>query len=141
MRERGAQVTDVAILVVAADDGLMPQTKEAIRFIKEAKVPMIVAINKIDKPEANLDKVKQQLADNDVLPEEWGGDTICVPISAKFNQNLDKLLESVLLVAEMSELKANPDRSAVGTIIEAKLDNNKGALATVLVQNGTLKKT
>ena len=138
MRERGAQVTDVAILVVAADDGLMPQTKEAIRFIKEAKVPMIVAINKIDKPEANLDKVKQQLADNDVLPEEWGGDTICVPISAKFNQNLDKLLEAVLLVAEMAELKANPNRSAVGTIIEAKLDNNKGSLATVLVQNGTL---
>ncbi len=138
MRERGAQVTDVAILVVAADDGLMPQTKEAIRFIKEAKVPMIVAINKIDKPEANLDKVKQQLADNDVLPEEWGGDTICVPISAKFNQNIDKLLETILLVAEMGELKANPNRSAVGTIIEAKLDNNKGSLATVLVQNGTL---
>ena len=139
MRARGAQITDIAILVVAADDGIMPQTLEAISHIKSAKVPMIVAINKMDKPEANPDRVKQQLADNEVLPEEWGGDTICVPISAKKGEGIDKLLEMVLLVAEMQDLKANPDRSAVGTIIEAKLDKGKGPVATVLVQNGTLK--
>ena len=139
MRARGAQLTDIAILVVAADDGIMPQTLEAISHIKNAGVPMIVAINKMDKLEANPDRVKQQLAEQDVLPEEWGGDTICVPISAKKGENIDKLLEMVLLVAEMLDLKANPNRSAVGTIVEAKLDKGKGPVATVLVQNGTLK--
>ncbi len=139
MRARGAQITDIAILVVAADDGIMPQTIEAISHIKNAKVPMIVAINKMDKVEANPDRVMKQLAEHDVLAEEWGGDTICVPISAKKGENIDKLLEMVLLVAEMQDLKANPDRPAVGTIIEAKLDKGKGPVATVLVQNGTLK--
>lgn len=139
MRARGAQLTDIAILVVAADDGIMPQTIEAIDHIKSANVPMIVAINKIDAPGANPDRILQQLADHDILPEEWGGDTICVRIAAKLGQNIDKLLENVLLVAEMQELKANPNRSAVGTIIEAKLDKGKGPVATVLVQNGTLK--
>ena len=139
MRARGAQITDIAILVVAADDGIMPQTIEAISHIKNAGVPMIVAINKMDKVEANPDRVKQQLAEQEVLPEEWGGDTICVPISAKKGENIDKLLEMVLLVAEMLDLKANPDRPAVGTIVEAKLDKGKGPVATVLVQNGTLK--
>ena len=139
MRARGAQLTDIAILVVAADDGIMPQTIEAISHIKSANVPMLVAINKMDKMEANPDRVKQQLADNEVLPEEWGGDTICVPISAKKGEGIDKLLEMVLLVAEMQDLKANPNRDAVGAIIEAKLDKGKGPVATVLVQNGTLK--
>ncbi len=139
MRARGAQITDIAILVVAADDGIMPQTIEAISHIKNAKVPMIVAINKMDKLEANPDRVMKQLAEHDVLAEDWGGDTICVPISAKKGENIDKLLEMVLLVAEMQDLKANPDRPAVGTIIEAKLDKGKGPVATVLVQNGTLK--
>lgn len=139
MRERGANITDVAILVVAADDGIMPQTLESIKYIKNAGIPMVVAINKIDKPTANIEKVKQQLADNDVLSEEWGGDTIMVPISAKGNQNIDKLLEMVLLQAEMLDLKANPNRKATGTVIEAKLDKGKGPVATVLVQNGTLK--
>lgn len=139
MRERGANLTDVAILVVAADDGIMPQTLEAIKYIKNAKVPMVVAINKIDKPTANIERVKQQLADHDVLDEEWGGDTIMVPISAKNNVNLDKLLEMVLLQAEVLDLKANPNRNATGVVIEAKLDKGKGPVANILVQNGTLK--
>lgn len=139
MRARGAKVTDIAILVVAADDGIMPQTIEAINHIKAANCPMIVAINKMDKPEANPEKVKQQLAENGVLPEEWGGDTIIVPISAKQGVGIDKLLETVLLVAEMQELKADANQTAVGVVIEAELDKNRGPIATVLVQNGTLK--
>lgn len=138
MRARGASVTDVAILVVAADDGVMPQTKEAIEHIRNSKVPMVVAINKIDKPEANVDKIKQQLAECNVLPEEWGGDTMMVEVSARNNINIDKLLEVVLLVSEVSDLRANPNRNAVGSIIEAKLDKGKGPVATVLVMNGTL---
>lgn len=139
MRARGASVTDVAILVVAADDGVMPQTKEAIEHIRNANVPMVVAINKIDKPEANVDRIKQQLAECNVLPEEWGGDTMMVEVSARNNINIDKLLEVVLLVSEVSDLRANPDRSAIGSIIEAKLDKGKGPVATVLVMNGTLR--
>ena len=139
MRARGAKATDIAILVVAADDGIMPQTIEAINHIKAAGVPMIVAINKMDKPEANPDRIKQQLAENDVLPEEWGGNTIVVPISAKTGMGMDQLKETILLVAEMEELKANPKRMATGVIIEAELDKNRGPVATVLVQNGTLK--
>lgn len=138
MRERGAQITDIAILVVAADDGIMPQTIEAIDDIKAANVPMVVAINKIDRPEANVDRVMKELADHGILPEEWGGDTICVPISAKKNQNIDKLLEMVLLVADMQDLKANPHRNAIGTVIESRLDKGKGPVASILVQNGTL---
>jgi len=139
MRERGAKLTDIAILVVAADDGVMPQTVESIKQIRQANVPMIVAINKIDVPKANIENVKTQLATYDVLPEEWGGDAILVPISAKHGQNIDKLLEMVLFVAEYQNLKANPKRQASGSIIEAKLDKGVGAVATVLVQNGTLK--
>lgn len=139
MRARGAKVTDIAILIVAADDGIMPQTIEAINHIKAANCPMIVAINKMDKPEANPDRVKQQLAENGVLPEEWGGDTIVVPISAKQGVGIDKLLETVLLVAEMQELKADANQTAVGVVIEAELDKNRGPIATILVQNGTLK--
>lgn len=139
MRARGAEVTDIAILVVAADDGIMPQTVEAINHIKAAKVPMIVAINKMDKPEANPERVKQQLAEHDVLPEEWGGDAICVPISAKTGMGLDELKKMILLVAEMEDLKANPNKMATGAVIEAELDKSRGAVATVLVQNGTLK--
>lgn len=138
MRERGANITDVAILVVAADDGLMPQTLEAIKHIKNANVPMVVAINKIDKPTANIEKVKQQLADHDVLSDEWGGDTIMVPISAKQNQNIDKLLEMVLLQADVLDLKADPTQKATGSVIESKLDKGKGPVATILIQNGTL---
>ncbi|MBQ7467010.1 MAG: translation initiation factor IF-2, partial [Clostridia bacterium] len=139
MRERGAKLTDVAILVVAADDGVMPQTKEAIKYIREANVPMIVAINKIDVPTANIEKIKEELSAENVLPEEWGGDTIMVPISAKQGTNIDKLLEMVLFVAEYQNLSANPDRDASGSIIEARLDKGMGTVATVLVQNGTLK--
>lgn len=139
MRARGAKATDIAILVVAADDGIMPQTVEAINHIKAAGVPMIVAINKIDKPEANIDKVKQQLAEHDVLPEEWGGNTVVVPVSAKTGQGMDELKSMILLVADMEELKANPSRTATGVILEAELDKNRGPVATVLVQNGTLK--
>ena len=139
MRMRGAQVTDVAILVVAADDGIMPQTIEAINHAKAAGVTIIVAINKIDKEGANPDRIKQELTEYDLVPEEWGGSTICVPISAKFNQNIDELLEMVTLVADMKELKANPNRKAKGTVIEARLDKGRGPVATVLVQNGTLK--
>ncbi|HJB27065.1 MAG TPA: translation initiation factor IF-2 [Firmicutes bacterium] len=138
MRARGAQVTDIAILVVAADDGIMPQTVEAINHAKAAGVSIIVAINKMDKPEANPDRVMQELTEYELVPEEWGGDIICVPISAKTHQNIDTLLEMVQLVADMKELKANPDRLAKGTVIEARLDKGRGPVATVLVQNGTL---
>ena len=138
MRARGAQVTDVVILVVAADDGIMPQTKEAISHCKAAEVPMIVAINKIDRPGANIDRVKQELTEYELVAEDWGGDTICVPVSAKTGENLEQLLEMVLLTSEMGELKADPKRKAKGTVIEAKLDKGRGAVATLLIQNGTL---
>ena len=138
MRARGAQVTDIAIIVVAADDGIKPQTIEAINHAKAAGVDIIVAANKIDRPHVDLDRVRQQLSEQNVLVEEWGGDVIMVPVSAKTGEGVEKLLESILLVAEMAELKANPDRKARGTVIEAKLDKGKGPLATVLVQNGTL---
>jgi translation initiation factor IF-2 len=139
MRARGAQVTDIAIIVVAADDGVMPQTKEAIDHVRAARVPMIVAINKIDKPDAQPDRVKQELADNGVLIEEYGGDIIAVPVSAKQRTGIDDLMEMVLLVADLQDLKANPDREAIGTIIESKVDKGRGNVATVLVQTGTLK--
>ena len=140
MRARGAQVTDIVILVVAADDGIMPQTVEAINHAKAANVPIIVAVNKIDRAEANPDRVKQQLTEYGLVTEEWGGDTICVSVSAKEKTNLDSLLEMILLQAEVLELKANPNRLAKGTIVEAKLDKARGPIATILVQNGTLKK-
>ncbi len=139
MRARGAQVTDVVILVVAADDGIMPQTVEAINHAKAANVPIIVAMNKMDKYEVNPDRVKQELMQYELVPEEWGGDTMVIPISAKTGMGIDELLESVNLVAEMQELKANPDRQAKGTIIEAKLDKGKGPVASIIVQTGTLK--
>ncbi len=138
MRARGAKSTDIAILVVAADDGIMPQTIESINHAKAAEVPIIVAINKMDKPEANPDKIKQQLTEHELIPEEWGGDTVIVPISAKTGMGLEDLLEMVLLTAEVQELKANPNRRAKGTVIEARLDKNRGPIATLLVQNGTL---
>ena len=138
MRARGAMCTDIAILVVAADDGIMPQTIESINHAKAANVPIIVAINKMDKPEANPDRIKQQLTEYELIPEEWGGDTIICPISAKTGMGLDNLLEMVLLTAEVQELKANPDRRAKGTVIEARLDKTRGPIATLLVQNGTL---
>jgi translation initiation factor IF-2 len=139
MRARGAQVTDIAVLVVAADDGVMPQTVEAINHARAAGVPIVVAINKIDKPQANPTRVMQQLTEHGLVPEEWGGDTICVPVSAVTREGLDQLLEMLLLVAEMEELKANPHRPARGTVIEAKLDKGRGPVATVLVQKGTLR--
>ena len=138
MRARGAMVTDVAILVVAADDGIMPQTVESINHAKAAEIPVIVAINKMDKPEANPERVKQQLTEYGLVPEEWGGETICCPISAKTGLGIDNLLEMVVLTAEMRELKANPNRSAHGAVIEARLDKGRGPVATLLVQNGTL---
>lgn len=138
MRARGAQVTDIAVLVVAADDGIMPQTVEAIDHAKAAGVTLIVAINKIDKPDANPERVKQELAQHGILVEDWGGDTISVPVSAKMRQNIDNLLEMILLSADMHELKANPNRLAKGAVIESKLDKGRGPVATVLVQNGTL---
>ena len=138
MRARGASVTDIVILVVAADDGIMPQTVEAINHAKAADVPIIVAVNKMDKPEANLDRVKQGLTNNGLVPEEWGGDAIVVPVSAKTGAGIDELLDTINLVAEVRELKANPDQMARGTIIEAKLDKGKGPVASVLIQNGTL---
>ncbi|MER2080544.1 MAG: translation initiation factor IF-2 [Ruminococcus sp.] len=140
MRARGAMVTDIAILVVAADDGIMPQTVEAINHAKAAGVSVIVAINKMDKVGANPEQVKQQLTEYELVPEEWGGDTPCIPVSAKTKEGLDDLLEMVTLVAEIKELKANPDRAAKGTVIEARLDKGRGPIATVLVQNGTLHK-
>lgn len=139
MRARGAMATDIAILVVAADDGIMPQTIEAINHAKAANVSIIVAINKMDKPGASPDRIMQQLTEHDLVPEEWGGDVICIPVSAKTHQGIDKVLESINLVAEMLELKANPNRAAKGIVIEAKLDKGRGPVATVLVQNGTLK--
>ncbi|MCX7993990.1 MAG: translation initiation factor IF-2 [Fimbriimonadales bacterium] len=140
MRARGAQVTDIVVLVVAADDGIMPQTVEAINHAKNAKVPIIVAINKIDKPEANPDRVLQQLTQYELIPEAWGGDTICVPVSAITGAGVDTLLEMILLVADMAELKADPKAEFQGTVVEAKLDKGRGPLATILVQQGTLKR-
>jgi translation initiation factor IF-2 len=139
MRARGAKVTDIVVLVVSADDGVMPQTLEAIDHARAAGVPMIVAINKIDKPEAQPERVKQQLADRGLLAEDWGGDVVMVPVSAKTGQNLDLLLEMILLVADLQDLKANPNRPAVGTVLEAKLDRGRGPVATMLVRNGTLR--
>ena len=138
MRARGAMVTDIAILVVAADDGIMPQTVESINHAKAAEIPIIVAINKMDKPTANPDRIMQQLTEYELVPEEWGGDTPCIPVSAHTKQGIDDLLEMILLTADMMELKANPDRAAKGTVIEARLDKGMGPVATVLVQNGTL---
>ena len=139
MRARGAQVTDIAILVVAADDGVMPQTIEAINHATAAKVPIIVAINKMDKPTANPERVKQELTNHGILPEEWGGDAIIVPVSAVTGEGLSDLLEMILLVADVNQYKANPDKKARGTIVEARLDKGRGPVATVLVQNGTLR--
>ncbi|MBQ1243430.1 MAG: translation initiation factor IF-2, partial [Clostridia bacterium] len=139
MRARGAMATDIAVLVVAADDGIMPQTIEAINHAKAAEVQIIVAVNKMDKEGANPERVKQQLTEYGLVPEEWGGDTICVPVSAKTQMGIDSLLESILLVAEMAELKANPNRAAKGVVIEARLDKGRGPVATILVQNGTLR--
>ena len=139
MRARGAMITDVAILVVAADDGIMPQTVESINHAKAANIPIIVAINKMDKPEANPDRIKQQLTEYELVPEEWGGETIICPISAKTGMGIDNLLDMVVLTAEMRELKANPNRSAHGAVIEARLDKGRGPVATLLVQNGTLR--
>jgi len=138
MRARGAKVTDIVVLVVAADDGVMPQTQEAIDHAKAAGVPIVVAINKIDKPEAQAERVKRQLSDRGLMPEEWGGDTVMVEVSAKQKKNLDKLLEMILLVADMRELKANPRAPATGTVLESRVDRGRGPVATVLVQNGTL---
>ena len=139
MRARGAKVTDIVVLVVAADDGVMPQTLEAIDHARAAGVPIVVAINKIDKPDAQPERIKQQLADRGLLAEDWGGDTVMVPVSAKTHQNLDLLLEMILLVADMQDLKANPSRPAMGTVLEAQLDRGRGPVATVLVRNGTLQ--
>ena len=138
MRARGAKVTDIVVLVVAADDGVMPQTREAIDHAKAANVPIIVAINKIDKPNANPERVKRELTELGLMPEEWGGKTVTVEVSAKKKQNLDLLLEMILLVSDIGELKANPKRNASGTVLEAKLDKGRGPVATVLVQDGTL---
>ena len=139
MRARGASVTDIAILVIAADDGIKPQTKEAIKHIQDAKVPMIVAVNKMDKPDANLERIKTQLTEEGILPEEWGGDAIIVPISATTGLGIDKLIEMIMLVAEMQELSANQKEKALGMVIEAKLDKGKGPVATVIILNGTLR--
>ena len=139
MRARGAQATDIAVLVVAADDGIMPQTIEAINHAKAADVPILVAVNKMDKPEANIERVKTQLTEHGLLPEEWGGDAIICPISAKTGEGFDNLLENINLLAEIKDLKANPDRKAKGVVVEAKLDQSKGPIATILIQNGTLK--
>ena len=139
MRARGAKITDITILVVAADDGVMPQTIEAINHAKAAEVPIIVAVNKMDKPTANPDRVMQELTEHGLVPEAWGGDTIFVPLSAKTGEGIDNLLEMILLVSEVEEYKANPNRKAVGTVIEAQLDKGRGSVATLLVQNGTLK--
>jgi translation initiation factor IF-2 len=138
MRARGAMVTDIAVLVVAADDGVMPQTKEAIAHARAAKVPIVIALNKIDKPGANPDRVKQELADNELLIEEYGGDVICVPVSAKMRRGIDDLLENIVLVADIDPLLANPQGNSIGTVIESRLDRTRGPLATLLVQNGTL---
>ncbi|MDG3043780.1 translation initiation factor IF-2 [Bacillus sp. B6(2022)] len=139
MRARGAEVTDTTILVVAADDGVMPQTIEAINHAKAAEVPIIVAVNKIDKPTANPDRVMQELTEHGLVPEAWGGETIFVPLSAKTGEGIDELIEMILLVSEVAELKANPNRAAKGTVIEAELDKGRGSVATLLVQTGTLQ--
>jgi len=139
MRARGAQGADIVILVVAADDGVMPQTKEAIAHAKAARVPIIVALNKVDKPNANIDRVKKQLSENELTPDEWGGNTIVVPVSAKKNQGIEDLLQAILLVADNTDIRANPKGAVIGTVIEAELDRSKGPVATLLVQNGTLK--
>jgi translation initiation factor IF-2 len=138
MRSRGAKVTDIVVLVVAADDGVMPQTLEAIDHARAAKVPIVVAVNKIDKPNAQPERIKQQLSDRGLLAEDWGGDTVMVPVSAKTKTNLDLLLEMILLVADLQDLKANPNRPAMGSVLEAKLDRGRGPVPTVLVRNGTL---
>ncbi|GAB1470294.1 translation initiation factor IF-2 [Chloroflexota bacterium] len=139
MRARGAQGADIVILVVAADDGVMPQTREAIAHAKAARVPLVVALNKVDKPNANPDRVKQQLAELELVPDDWGGNTMVVPVSAKLKKGIDDLLEGVLLVADSNEIKANPGGKVIGTVIEAELDKSKGVLATLLIQNGTLQ--
>ena len=139
MRARGAQGADIVILVVAADDGVMPQTKEAIAHAKAARVPIIVALNKVDKPNANPDNVKKQLSENELVPDEWGGNTIVVPVSAKKNQGIEDLLQAILLVADNTDIRANSKGAVIGTVIEAELDKSKGPVATFLVQNGTLK--
>ena len=139
MRARGAKVTDIAVVVVAADDGVMPQTLEAISHAKAAKVPIVIALNKIDKPDSNPDRVKTELSEAGVIVEEYGGDTPLVPVSARTRVGLDELIEMILLVADLQELKANPKRAAVGTIVEAQLDKNRGAVATAIVQTGTLR--
>src|SRR5512133_3545325 len=139
MRARGAQGADIVILVVAADDGVMPQTREAIAHAKAARVPIIVALNKIDKANSNPDRVKQQLAEQELVPDEWGGNTMVIPVSAKQKQGIDDLLEGILLVADSSDIKANPNGKVLGTVIEAEVDKTKGVMASLLVQNGTLK--
>jgi translation initiation factor IF-2 len=139
MRARGAQATDIVVLVVAADDGVMPQTKEAINHAKDAKVPILVAINKIDKPDADPNRIKQQLTEYGLVSEEWGGDTICVPVSAKRREGIDNLLDNLLILAEVQELKANPDKPARGLVVEAELDKGRGPVATILVQTGSVK--
>jgi len=139
MRARGAQVTDITVLVVAADDGVMPQTLEAIDHARAAGVPIVVAINKIDKPGANPDRVKQQLAEVGLVVEDWGGDTVSVPVSAKDKKGISDLLENLMVVAELQDLKADPNKPAEGTVIEAEMDRTRGALFTVLVSSGTLK--
>src|SRR5262249_20663478 len=139
MRARGANVTDIAIIVVAADDGVMPQTAEAINHAKAAGVPIIVAVNKIDKPGADLDKIKRQLTEFELVPEEWGGTTIFCPVSALKGEGIKELLEQIVLVAEVQELKANPKRSATGTVIESRMEKGRGSVATVLVREGTLQ--
>ena len=139
MRARGAGITDIVIIIVAADDGVMPQTKEAIDHAKAAGVPILVAVNKIDKPEANPDRVLTELTEYGLTPEAWGGDTIVTNISAKTGQGVDELLENILLVAEMEDYKANPNRYAMGTVVESRLDKSQGPVVSVLVQNGTLR--
>src|SRR5215204_2676035 len=139
MRARGAQGADIVVLVVAADDGVMPQTREAIAHAKAARVPIIVAMNKIDKSNANPERVKQQLAEQELIPDEWGGNTMVVPVSAKQKQGIDDLLEGILLVADNTSIKANPNGKVIGTVIEAELDKSKGVMATLLIQNGTLE--
>ena len=139
MRARGAKVTDIVVLVVAADDGVMPQTKEALDHARAANVPIVVAVNKIDKPEAQPERVKRQLADLNLLPAEWGGDTEFIEVSAKNKTGIPKLLETLLLVADLRELKANPDAPGSGTVLESRVDKGRGPVATILIQNGTLR--
>jgi translation initiation factor IF-2 len=139
MRARGAKVTDIVVLVVAADEGVMPQTVEAINHARAAGVPIVVAINKVDRPEANVDMVRQQLSEYGLIPEEWSGDTITVPLSARTGEGIERLLEMILLQADVMELKANPNRAARGTVVESQLDRGRGPIATVLIQEGTLR--